>query len=1027
MPKLNPGRKPFFGRGRRFVFFLTSVLLPFLLQAQPIINSFAPLSGPIGTTVTITGSNFGATPAANIVYFGAVKANVTSASTTTLTVDVPIGTTYEPITVTTGNLTAASALPFTVIFSDPGQFTPQAFGTGAPVSIGGTSPTMVCPKDLDGDGKIDLAVLNGQGLQVFNNTSTIGYPTVGTPATFFPSPSVATPQALAVGDLDGDGKPEVMVTLSTDAFVYVYENTSTPGNISFNATPVPIPASANIVYITLADFNGDGRTDIATLDHIGSSNINVLANNSTPGSFSFGAVQPLSLVSGSYPGSLVAADLDGDGMPELAYTDANNDQIDIFQNASSRGSAAIILNPVNTPQPMITGDPDEWGDPANPIALAAGDLDGDGKTDLVAANFFAFTLGIFRNTSTPGNISFSTESKTIPTPMYPAQIALTDLDGDGLPDLSLATQGADYPISDSVSVYRNISTSGNASFAPRASYLANSQAWWVAPADMDGDGVPDLPVVNSGVSSISILINKRSNDLAITSFTPTSGGSGTVVTITGIDFNNITSVSFGGAPAQYTVVSPTSIIATVGAGSTGLVKVTTANSFATMPRFKFQLIPPTITSFSPNSATTGAAVLIKGTGFISNQINAVSFGGTPATSINILSDTTISAIVGSGSTGSVKVMSLADTATATGFIFSSASSGPPTISSFSPMNAMQGAEIVITGTNLSNVTVVTFGGTPAQSFQIYSDNSIHAFVAAGTTGSVAVSGTNGNASYPGFTFLTAPPPQNPPRITSFTPASAGTGETVTITGQYLKDVVSVSFGGSPAIINSQTDNAIVAIVGTGATGLVKVAGPVGADSLSGFIFVYDTTRTSPGGGTFQLVQFSGALSNNLPHINWQTRNDGGISFYAIERSVDGSQFNVVGTVPVSNKTGVNHSYTFTDQSPRDGINYYRLKMQDTAAHYSYGPTISLQLASSSPLLVIYPNPVKYGFFLVDLPDANSTSTFLLTDMNGRIKKKDIVPPGQSQVRINIPGYPRGTYQLRWTNGTRTSYQTILVL
>ncbi|WP_431215344.1 IPT/TIG domain-containing protein [Puia sp. P3] len=764
-----------------------------------------------------------------------------------------------------------------------------------------------------------------------------------------------------MGDLDGDGKPELMVTLSTDAFVYVYENTSTPGNISFNATPVPIPASANIVYITLADFNGDGRTDIATLDHIGNSNINVLANNSTPGGFSFGAIQSLTLVSGSYPGALAAADLDGDGMPELAYTDENNDQIDIFQNASTRGSATITLNPITTPQPMITGDPDEWGDPANPIGLAAGDLDGDGKTDLVASNFFAFTLGIFRNTSTPGNISFSTESKTTPTPMYPAQIALSDLDGDGLPDLSLVTQGAGSPISDSVSIYRNTSTSGHASFAPAAGYLANSQAYWVAPADMDGDGLPDLPVVNNGVSSISILINKKSTDLAITSFSPATGTSGTVVTITGIDFTNITGVSFGGAPAQYTVASPTSIIATVGAGSSGLVKVTTANAFATMPGFKFQLNPPTITSFSPTSANTGTAILIKGTGFISNQVNAVSFGGTPATSINIISDTTISAIVGTGSTGSVKVMSLADTATAAGFIFTSASAGPPTISSFSPMSAMQGAEIVITGTNLSNVTAVTFGGTPAQSFQIYSDNSIHAFVAAGATGSVAVTGTNGNASYPGFTFMTAPPPQNPPRITSFTPQSAATGGTVTITGLYLKDVVSVSFGGSPAIINSQSDNTIVAIVGTGATGLVKVAGPVGADSLAGFIYVYDTTRTSPGGGAFQLVQFSGALSGNLPHINWQTRNDGGISFYAIERSVDGSQFTVVGTIPVTNKTGTGHSYTFTDQSPRDGINYYRLKMQDTTAHYSYGPTISLQLANSSPLLVIYPNPVKYGF------------------------------------------------------------------
>jgi len=1014
------------------IFLLTSVFFPFLLQAQPRINSFTPTSGPIGTTVTITGSNFGATPTDNIVYFGAVKANITSASATSMTVAVPIGTTYEPITVTTGGLTAYSAIPFNVIFSDNGQFTPQAFSTGTPVPTGGSLPTMISSKDFDGDGKIDLAIIIGQGLQVYNNTGRLGFPQVTALPAPYVLPNSAGPQALAAGDLDGDGKPELLVAAPGDSNIYVFQNTSTSGHISFNSTPSAVLASFNIGYITLADFNGDGKTDIATLDHMGDTtpntyaHINVLANNSTPGHFSFGAGQSLPLVSGAYPMMLVTADLDGDGMPELAYTEANNNEIYIFQNGSSRGGASISLTPVTTPQPLITGDPDVYGNYPNPDGIAAADMDGDGKIDLVVANYFTSNLGIFRNTSTPGNISFSIESTTTPTPLYPAQIAFSDLDGDGLPDLSLITQGAGSPQGDSVTVYRNTSSGGHLTLAPGASYLANSQAYWVAPADMDGDGVPDLPVVNNGASSVSILINKRSTDLAITSFTPDTASTGTVVTITGISFTGITGVSFGGVPAQYTVVSPTSIIATVGPGATGLVKVTTANAFATMPGFFFQNFPTTITSFSPQSAGTGTAVLIKGTGFVSNQVNAVSFGGTPATSINVISDTTISAIVGAGSTGSVKVIAPGDTVAATGFTYTTASTGPPTISSFSPLSGMQGAEIVITGTNLSNVTSVTFGGMPAQSFQIYSDNSIHAFVAAGATGSVAVNGANGNASYPGFTFLTAPPPQNPPRLTSFTPQSAGTGATVTITGLYLKDVVSVSFGGSPGIINSQNDSTIVAIVGTGATGQVRVAGPVGADSLKGFIFIYDTTRTSPA-GSFQLVQFSGATSGNQPHLNWQTRNDGSISFFALERSVDGNQFNVIGTIPVSNKTGASHTYTFTDLSPRNGINYYRLKMEDTTAHYTYSPTISLQLSNSTPLLVIYPNPVKYGFFLVDLPEATSTSTFLLTDLSGRIMKKVIVAPGQSQVRIDIPGLPRGTYQLRWTDGAKMAYQPILVL
>jgi hypothetical protein len=103
-------------------------------------------------------------------------------------------------------------------------------------------------------------------------------------------------------------------------------------------------------------------------------------------------------------------------------------------------------------------------------------------------------------------------------------------------------------------------------------------------------------------------------------------------------------------------------------------------------------------------------------------------------------------------------------------------------------------------------------------------------------------------------------------------------------------------------------------------------------------------------------------------------------------------------------------------------------MQDTTTHFVYSSSIALQLSGgSAPLLAIYPNPVKYGFFLVDLPAAANASVFRLADFTGRIIKTQAVPAGVLQVRIDIPGIPRGTYQLAWTDGTRTGYQTILVL
>jgi hypothetical protein len=77
-------------------FFVYILAFFFTLSAfsQPVITSFSPTSGPVGTTVTITGNSFSTTPANNIVFFGAVKATVTASTATLLTVTAPAGATY---------------------------------------------------------------------------------------------------------------------------------------------------------------------------------------------------------------------------------------------------------------------------------------------------------------------------------------------------------------------------------------------------------------------------------------------------------------------------------------------------------------------------------------------------------------------------------------------------------------------------------------------------------------------------------------------------------------------------------------------------------------------------------------------------------------------------------------------------------------------------------------------------------------------------------------------------------------------
>lgn len=135
----------------------------------PSISSFAPTSGVIGTTVTITGTNFHATPANNSVYFGAIKATPTAGSTTSLTVTVPAGATSVTPIVVQNNTTGLQASSMqTITGTGTRQFTVTNLPTITPNYTktdfaAGTNPQSVAVGDFNGDGKADLAIANRNG------------------------------------------------------------------------------------------------------------------------------------------------------------------------------------------------------------------------------------------------------------------------------------------------------------------------------------------------------------------------------------------------------------------------------------------------------------------------------------------------------------------------------------------------------------------------------------------------------------------------------------------------------------------------------------------------------------------------------------------------------------------------------------------------------------------------------------------------------------------------------------------------
>ncbi len=209
-------------------------LSPSLVAQRPTINNFSPTSGPIGTSVTITGTQFNTTAAQNIVYFGATRATVTFASptTTSLTVTVPTGATYQPITVLNNatNLVGSSTKPFNVTFT--GIITPTFLDPKVDFTTG-TNAISVSMGDLDGDGKPDLAVANYgiNTVSIFRNTASVGSITASSFANKVDFTTGTGPYSVSIGDLDGDGKPDLAVANYNGNTVSILRQISTASSI----------------------------------------------------------------------------------------------------------------------------------------------------------------------------------------------------------------------------------------------------------------------------------------------------------------------------------------------------------------------------------------------------------------------------------------------------------------------------------------------------------------------------------------------------------------------------------------------------------------------------------------------------------------------------------------------------------------------------------------------------------------------------------------------------------------------------
>jgi len=464
----------------------------------PFITGFSPATAFPGATVTIFGTNFSSTAASNIVYFGAVQAAVISASVTNLVVTVPPGATFAPITETVGGLTAFSSALFLPTF--PGDGTPVNSSTFAPRQNLSTpsGPMQTVIADMDGDGKPDLVVADiyAHVISIFQNVGTPGSLGTNSFAARVDLPAIGggsdNPIGMTVADVDGDGKLDILICDRNANQIKIYRNISTPGALTTNsfAAPVALATSGDARHLRVADVDGDGKPDIVVADW-GADYISIFRNVGGPGNLAFAPRVDFSAGSGIF--DLVVADLDGDGKPDIAWV----------------GFDVLVLRNTSVPG---TIDANSFAAPTNFTALAdtetitAVDVDGDGKRDLIIGSILGNAMTVLRNQSVPGTFSFATHV-AFGAPGLVHDVRAGDINGDGKPDIILDSESASY-----LSAFQNGSSPGDfnaSSLSNRVDFAAGSGSWGVSVGDLDGDGRPDVVLGNTYDGNISLYQNQQ--------------------------------------------------------------------------------------------------------------------------------------------------------------------------------------------------------------------------------------------------------------------------------------------------------------------------------------------------------------------------------------------------------------------------------------------------------------------------------------------------------------------------------------
>ena len=820
----------------------------------PVVSSFTPTSGAVDTEVKIWGTSFSSTATEDSISFGGSAYVVASSfiagtrtglspTVDTLVVSVPSDAQTGKISVKVlDGMPAMSTVDFTVT-PVVSSFTPTSGAVDTEVKIWGTSfsstatedsisfggsayvvassfiagtrsglsptvDTLVVSVPSDAQtGKISVKVLDGMPAM-----STVDF-TVTVPAPDPPVVSSFTPTSGAVDEtvmITGTGF-SATATDNTVVFLGAEGNDADNAEATVSTSPAPTATSLSVSVPSTAQ-TGKISVMVGTAADTSAASFTVTATTPAPAA---PVVSSFSPTEGEVDTEVTITGVNFSDMP--SENEVRFGGVMAADPTSASTTSLVVL----VPSGAVTGS----------ISVAVG-----GQTGTSSENF----------------------TVTVPAPAPAAPVVSSFSPTEGEVDTEVTITGVNFSATPSANEVR---FGGVMAAAPTSASTTSLVV--LVPSGAVTGRVSVAVGGQTGTSSENFTVTAPAPAPAapvVSSFSPTEGEVDTEVTITGVNFSDMSSeneVRFGGVMAAApTSASTTSLVVLVPSGAvTGRISVAvggqtgTSSTDFTVTGTTPAPEPPVVSSFTPTEGEVGTSVTITGENFSDMPSeNEVKFGGVMAAAPTSASTTSLTILVPSGArTGSISVAVGGQTGTSSENFTVTAPApapAPPVVSSFTPSEGVVGTSVTITGDNFSDIpseNEVRFGGVMAAAPTSASTTSLTILVPSGArTGSisVAVGGQTGTSSE-NFTVTAPAPAPAAPVVSSFSPSEGVVGTSVTITGENFSETPSendLRFGGVMAAApTSASTTSLTVLVPSGArTGSISVAvgGQTGTSSES---------------------------------------------------------------------------------------------------------------------------------------------------------------------------------------------------